>query len=267
MADLPGLPRPVEWAAPEHWQAIDFISDLHLSAALPRTFDTWAAYMQRTPADAVVILGDLFEFWPGSDAVQLDFEAGCIQVLEAAAQRRHVALMVGNRDFLLDRQLLQPLGVHWLEDPTVLRAWQRHAVWLTHGDALCLDDVAYQRFRAVVRDAKTQADFLALPLAQRVRLGAEARHASEAGRRRAPPPGGWPDLDLAACAACLRAGQAQVMVHGHTHRPGASPLAPGLHRQVLSDWDLDDPAPRAEVLRLRRDGFARLSPDAACSGG
>ena len=62
MADRPGLPRPVEWAAPEHWQAIDFISDLHLSAALPRTFDTWAAYMQRTPADAVVILGFCAEY-------------------------------------------------------------------------------------------------------------------------------------------------------------------------------------------------------------
>ena len=156
MADLPALPRAAEWVAPERWQAIDFISDLHLSAALPRTFEAWAAYMHGTTADAVVILGDLFEFWPGSDAVQLDFEASCLQVLRSAAQRCHVALMVGNRDFLLEPALLQQWGVRWLDDPTLLRAWC-HVAWLTHGDALCLDDLAYQQFRAVVRDAKTQA--------------------------------------------------------------------------------------------------------------
>ena len=86
---------------PQAWQAIDFISDLHLSDALPRTFEAWAAYMRGTTADAVFILGDLFEFWPGSDAVQLDFERRCIEVLRAAARQRSVALMVGNRDFLL----------------------------------------------------------------------------------------------------------------------------------------------------------------------
>lgn len=264
MADLPGLPRPAEWVAPERWQAIDFISDLHLSAALPRTVEAWAAYMHGTVADAVVILGDLFDFWPGSDAVQLDFEASCLQVLRSATQRRHVALMVGNRDFLLEPRLLQQWGVHWLDDPTLLRAWQCHTVWLTHGDALCLDDVAYQQFRAVVRDAKTQAVFLAKPLAERVRLGADVRHASEAGRRRMPPAGGWPDVDLTASLACLRAAGAATMVHGHTHRPGTSPLAPGLERHVLSDWDLDTTGPRAEVLRLCRDGFTRIAPDAAC---
>ena len=96
------LPPATEWAAPDDWQAIDFISDLHLSDALPRTFEAWAAYMQRTAADAVVILGDLFEVWLGDDAVQLDFEARCIEVLARRRAPAHVAFMVGNRDFLLD---------------------------------------------------------------------------------------------------------------------------------------------------------------------
>jgi UDP-2,3-diacylglucosamine hydrolase len=61
----------------------------------------------------------------------------------------------------------------------------------------------------------------------------------------------------------MRAAGAVHMVHGHTHRPGDSCLAPGYSRLVLSDWDLDDAPPRAEVLRLRRDGFARLAPAAA----
>ena len=255
------LPPAATWVAPGHWQAIDFISDLHLSEALPATFEAWATYMQGTTADAVLILGDLFEFWPGLDAVALPLEARCAQVLREAAQRRHVALMVGNRDFLLTPQFVQTLGVHWLVDPTLLRAWQ-FTLLLTHGDALCLDDVAYQQFRTFTRAAQTQADFLARPLAERVRLGAQVRHASEAGRRE-PPPGGWPDLHAAASLACLRAAGADTMVHGHTHRPGASQWVPGMQRQVLSDWDLDGTTARAEVLRLTSDGFARLSPAAA----
>jgi UDP-2,3-diacylglucosamine hydrolase len=264
MSAAPGvLPPATEWVTPERWQAIDFISDLHLSDALPRTFEAWASYMQGTAADAVVILGDLFEFWPGSDAVELDFEARCIDVVRDTAQRRHVALMVGNRDFLLTPRFLQDIGVQPLSDPTLLRAWSLQAVLLTHGDALCLDDVAYQQFRAWTRNPATQADFLARPLAERVKLGAGIRHASEAGRRQAPPAGGWADLDTGAAVACLKAAGATAMLHGHTHRPGPSALAPGFDRQVLSDWDLDDTPPRAEVLRLSRSGILRLAPGAA----
>jgi UDP-2,3-diacylglucosamine hydrolase len=136
-------------------------------------------------------------------------------------------------------------------------------VLLTHGDALCLDDVAYQQFRAWTRNPATQADFLARPLADRVKLGAGIRHASEAGRLQAPPAGGWADLDHAAAVACLRGAGATTLLHGHTHRPGASALAPGFDREVLSDWDLDQAPARAEVLRLSRKGIERLAPEAA----
>lgn len=256
------LPQAAEWAAPPSWQAIDFISDLHLSESLPRTVDGWAAYMHGSRADAIVILGDLFDYWPGSGAEQLPFEGRCMQVLRDAAQQRHVALMVGNRDFLLAPDLLQGLGVQPLVDPTLLRAFGQ-ALLLTHGDALCLGDVAYQKFRAWTRNAAAQAVFLAKPLAERVQFAGQLRHASEAGRNQAPPPEGWADLDFPASVACLQAADAHTMVHGHTHRPGASPLAPGYQREVLSDWDLDDSPPRAEVLRLSRDGLARLSLEEA----
>lgn len=260
------LPPATEWLAPGGWQAIDFISDLHLSDALPRTFEAWATYMRGTRADAVVVLGDLFEFWQGSDAVQLDFESSCIEVIRDTARQRPVALMVGNRDFLLTPSFLRDIGVMPLTDPTLLRAWGMCTL-LTHGDALCLADEAYQRFRAWTRDPATQRDFLARPLAERVALSANIRHASEAGRNQAPPEGGWADLDATAAVACLRAAGASTMLHGHTHRPGASSLGPGFERQVLSDWDVDAAAPRAEVLRLRPDGFERMSPEAAIARG
>ena len=257
------VPPIAELTAPSGWRAVDCISDLHLDAAHPATLQGLATYLGRTPADAVLILGDLFEFWPGSDAVQMDFEARCTEVLREAALQRHVAVMIGNRDFLLAADMLRGLGAHALDDPTLLRAWQQPPLLLTHGDGLCLSDVAFQKFRAFTRNPQAQVMFLAKPLAERVRMGVEGRHASEAGRSQESPPGGWPDIDFDAAVACLQSAGATTMVHGHTHRPGLSTLAPGFERQVLSDWDLDDAQPRAEVLRLRRDGLVRLSPDAA----
>jgi len=258
------LPPATEWLAPPGWQRIDFISDLHLCAAMPRTFEAWAGYMHGTPADAVLILGDLFEFWPGSDALQLDFEARCAERLRDTARRCQVGVMVGNRDFLLTPELLQSLGVQPLPDPTLLRAGPHH-VLLTHGDALCLSDRAYQQFRAWARNPATQGQFLSKPLAERVRVGASVRQASEAGRQRKPPVEGAGDLDADASVACLQAAGSRTLLHGHTHRPGDSELRPGYGRIVLSDWDLDDAPPRAEVLRLQPEGFSRLSPEAACA--
>lgn len=258
------LPPATDWVAPARWQAIDFISDLHLSQELPRTVEGWAAYMRGTSADAIVILGDLFDYWPGSDAAQLPFEGCCLQVLREAAKHRHVALMVGNRDFLLAPDLLQGLGVQALPDPTLLRAWGQDLL-LTHGDALCLSDQRYQQFRALARDPATQAEFLSKPLAERVRIGAGVRQASEAGRQRKAPAEGWGDLDFDASVACLRAAGSDMLLHGHTHRPGDSELQPGYSRIVLSDWNRDDQPARAEVLRLHPDGFSRLTPEAACA--
>src|SRR4051812_43339285 len=82
-------------------RAVDFISDLHLSEGLPATFAAWERYLARTTADAVFILGDLFEVWVGDDMRTLEFEARCVAVLAAAGARRPVWVQHGNRDFLL----------------------------------------------------------------------------------------------------------------------------------------------------------------------
>jgi len=262
------LPAASAWRADEAWRAIDFISDLHLCEAQPATFGGWAAYMRHSTADAIVILGDLFDFWNGDDAGELPFEGRCLQVLSECAARKWVGLMVGNRDFLITPALLERCGVKPLHDPTLLDAWQQPLL-LTHGDALCLDDVAYQKFRAWTRSAEVQRDFLSRPLAERLRVAASFRHASEASRQQVAPAGAGDaqphgDINLVAAVACLRQAGATRMVHGHTHRPGDSSLAPGFDRMVLSDWDLDAGATRAEVLRCTRDGMARLSLADAC---
>src|SRR5436309_5901464 len=95
-----------EIVAPPEWRMIDFLSDLHLTESTPRTVAAWADYMRRSAADAIFILGDLFEAWIGDDARHAGFEARCTGVLAEAATRRPVHFMVGNRDFLLGDEML-----------------------------------------------------------------------------------------------------------------------------------------------------------------
>jgi len=250
------LPAFFEFAAPRGWKAIDFISDLHLSEALPRTFEAWAGHLRHTPADAVFILGDLFEVWVGDDARALPFERLCVDVLADTASHRAVAFMVGNRDFLLGAAMLRDTGMMGLPDPTVLEAWGQR-VLLSHGDELCLDDRPYQAFRAEVRSDAWQRQFLGRPLDERLAVAAEIRNVSAARRRFDGDT--QVDVDAAEAVHWMHAMGAAEMVHGHTHRPGSNALAPGFKRHVLSDWDLDH-AERAEVLRLTRDGFQRMPP-------
>jgi UDP-2,3-diacylglucosamine hydrolase len=258
MAPLP-LPAFFEYAAPAAWRAIDFISDLHLSEALPRTTAAWAAHLLHTPADAVFMLGDLFEVWVGDDARERPFERACAEVLAEAACRRKIAFMAGNRDFLLGAAMLRDCGMMALPDPTRLAAWGQ-PVLLTHGDALCLSDAPYQAFRSEVRSAAWQTSFLARPLSERLQIAAELRRASDVRRRFDGDT--TADVDAGEAVRWMHALGAPEMVHGHTHRPGSSALAPGFKRHVLSDWDLDQ-GTRAEVLRLTRRGFERVAPAVA----
>ena len=247
-----------EFTADPAWVAIDLLSDVHLNASQPGTFAAWSKHLLNTPADAVLILGDLFEVWVGDDARHAGFEAECADVLRAASQRRALAFMPGNRDFLVGDALLAEVGMQRLADPTVLEAWGQHLL-LTHGDALCLADVDYQRFRAQVRSEAWQAVFLALPLAARQTQARAMRDASTAHRLQAQarmmPLG---EVDDAAAAAWLHQAGATTMVHGHTHRPGRHALPGGGQRIVLGDWDFDTQSPRAKALRLTRAGVATM---------
>ena len=255
----PALPAFFELQASPDWHAVDFISDLHLSDAMPRTFEAFARHMRHTPADAVFILGDLFEVWVGDDARERAFERQCVDVLAEAASHRRLGFMVGNRDFLLGAAMLRACGMMALPDPTLFDAWGQPLL-LTHGDALCLDDAPYQAFRREVRSPAWQTAFLVRALAERLDIAAQMRRVSE--QRREFDGAADSDIDTAEAVRWLHAMGAAELVHGHTHRPGSGTLAPGFKRHVLSDWDLDH-GQRAEVLRLTRQGFARLPPAAA----
>ncbi len=253
------LPNFYEVQADEAWAAIDFISDVHLSADEPQTFEAWREYLRRTRADAVFILGDLFEVWVGDDAADDGFEADCVAVLEEAASRVQLAFAVGNRDFLVGSRLRQRAAMTALADPTRLMAWN-HPVLLTHGDLLCTADTDYMAFRRMVRSEGWQDDFLSQPLAERRRQALRFREGSKAQalERIAKTGSAYNDIDTATAVAWMHQAGCRSLVHGHTHRPGTEVLAPGYTRYVLTDWDLKAPRPRGEILRLTRDGFARL---------
>lgn len=258
-ADATALPAFFQFEAPVEWQAIDFISDIHLAPTLPKTVAAWREHLLGTPADAVFILGDLFELWVGDDARHLPFERECAEVLAEAASRRSIAFMAGNRDFLVGARMRRDTGLLGLADPTLLDAWGRRLL-LSHGDALCLADIGYQAFRAEVRSEAWQRDFLAKPLDQRLAIAHEIRRRSGGARADTV----YADADAALAVAWMHATGAGDLIHGHTHRPGDDTLAPGFERHVLTDWDLDDAAhPRAGVLRLTRDGLERVAPSVA----
>lgn len=245
MPTLPGM----DLRAPSHWQVVDFISDLHLQAAEPVSFHAWQDYMGRTAADALFILGDLFEVWVGDDVLQdpHSFEHQCTDILRSTAQRIPVYMLHGNRDFLMGQSLMDACACTLLPDPTLLHTVSGR--WLlSHGDELCLDDVDYQAFRRQVRSPQWQADFLAQPLAQRLDIARGLRARSEARKREEQE---YADVDTAAALHWLKQYDAEHLIHGHTHKPGFHHLDAGCDRTVLTDWDLAAHPPRGEVLRLR----------------
>lgn len=248
-------PRYAELKAPAHWRVVDFISDLHLQASEPLTVQAWQDYLARTRADAVFMLGDLFEVWVGDDGLDGEdedalFERTCVEALHAAGVQRALYFLHGNRDFLLGTEAARRAACTLLDDPTVFIFGDQR--WLlSHGDALCLDDHEYLAFRAQVRTPAWQQTFLAQPLAQRRQIARGLRQKSEERKHSGVD---YADVDAPLARQWLQQAQATELIHGHTHKPADHELGAGLRRRVLSDWDLQAHPPRAEVLRLQQTG-------------
>ena len=253
---------------------IDFISDLHLHPSEMATFEAWSRYMRSTPAGSLFILGDFFEVWAGDDFLEsehADFENRCISVLKEQAPHLSIYFMAGNRDFLLKDKALTTAKMKALDDPCLLSA-HGHDFVLSHGDAMCLSDIEYLKFRQLVRDERWQAQFLAKPLQERLAIAksmrikseeekAKYRGAFEASKSDADKGNsqsesfmGLHDVDSEFANSVLDTFQSDTLIHGHTHRPGEYALSGNKRRIVLSDWDASCSPPRLEVLRLE-DGL------------
>ncbi len=229
------------------------ISDLHLSNDHPHSTELFLSFAANIApkAEALFILGDLFEYWAGDDDLDDPFHQGiCAALRELSARDTRIFIMHGNRDFLMDKKLGSACNAILLEDPTLIDLYGTPTL-LTHGDTLCTDDTDYQYFRKMVRDDSWQKQFLSQPLALRktqieqLRLQSESeKHGKEMALM---------DVNTETVDELLRLYSYPRLIHGHTHRP-----AKHLHhvdghtctRWVLGDWD-----DKANALRCDQSGI------------
>jgi UDP-2,3-diacylglucosamine hydrolase len=233
-----------------------FVSDLHLDAARPDITAQFLRFLrgEATHAEALYILGDLFEAWVGDDVSgepAASVRAALRQLVDAGVP---VFLMRGNRDFLYGPRFAAETGARLLPDPAVV-VLHGEPTLLMHGDLLCTGDAAYQAFRAQVRDPRWQAQFLAQPLPAREAFAAKARVASQEHQKDIGRGGAMDaitDADADAVASTLARYGVRRLIHGHTHRPAIHALEAGgrlAQRIVLGDW-----YEQGSVLRVDADG-------------
>lgn len=217
-----------------------FISDLHLSAQRPETNAAFFGFLNETAknAEALYILGDLFDYWVGDD--QLDVDPLAKRVADAlrrtAENGVEIFFMHGNRDFLIGERFAREARLTILPDPFLLEL-DGERVLLLHGDTLCTDDIAYQAFRKQARDPAWQAALLAQPFDARVAYAHRVREQSTADKSLKPED--IMDVNVDAVADVFRRYGVAKMIHGHTHRVATHIHAvDGKHctRWVLADW-------------------------------
>lgn len=216
-----------------------FISDLHLEDRQPRT-TRWLLDFLAGPAsqaEAVYILGDLFEYWIGDDAVSPTAREVAQATRELVSAGVKCYFMHGNRDFLLGESYAAQAGMELLPESLLIDLYGTPTV-LLHGDSLCTDDIEYQAFRQQSRMPEWQAQILALSIEERLQLADSARDASKKHTGTASME--IMDVNDAAVLDCFRQHGVQQMIHGHTHRPGRHQytLDDGskAERIVLADW-------------------------------
>ena len=216
-----------------------FISDLHLCTKQPQCVKVFMHFMKHIApqAEALYILGDLFEYWVGDDDIDDPLHQQITRAMRALTESgTRLFLMHGNRDLLMGKVLEQASGGTLLTDPTLIDLYGTPTI-LTHGDALCTDDVAYQSFRKQVHDAGWQQLFLAQPLAQRKTQIEQMRTRSESEKQTKSTE--IMDVNAESVAGFLREHGYPRLIHGHTHRPMHSQHhldGYTCERWVLGDW-------------------------------
>jgi UDP-2,3-diacylglucosamine hydrolase len=218
-----------------------FISDLHLCPTRPHVTQLFLHFMENTAtgAEALYVLGDLFEYWAGDDNLADPFNRNIANAFSRlAAHGTAIYLMHGNRDFLMGEAFAQATHLTLLADPSLIKLYGTQTL-LTHGDTLCTDDTDYQAFRVKVRNPAWQAEFLAQPLVQRKATIEELRRKSEAEKQLKPS--AIMDVNANAVNALLeRYSYPARLIHGHTHRPAQHTLqldGKACERWVLPAWE------------------------------
>ncbi len=215
-----------------------FIADIHLGREQPQISEQFVAFLQHkaVSAEALYILGDLFEVWIGDDALQPEHEAAIDALRTLSAKGVPVYVMRGNRDFLMAEGFEAMSGCQLLDDPTVIDLYGTPTL-LMHGDSLCSDDEEYQAFRAKTRTPAWRSWFLGMTTEERLAFAQQARQESQS--RSQAKPLAIMDVNQERVVAAMRSGGVTRFIHGHTHRPAIHSLeidGRSARRIVLGDW-------------------------------
>lgn len=235
--------------------AILFISDLHLDGSRPDITDQFVQFLEQeaTQADALYILGDLFEAWIGDDDPDPDKRRALDALKHLTDRRVPCYVMHGNRDFLMGKRFCSATGVQLLDDGTVVDVYGKR-VLLMHGDTLCTDDPDYQRLRRIVRNPVVKLLLRSLTLRQRQRLAEKMRAGSKAHIESMDKSRPYiMDVNADAVADVFRRYRVDWLIHGHTHRPAIHEVdvdGRRVTRIVLGDW-----YDQGSVLRWSADSF------------
>jgi len=228
-----------------------FISDLHIDASRPAIVGQFLDFLatEAKRAEALYILGDLFESWVGDDAPDAAQSAAIAGLHLLTSHGVPCFVLHGNRDFLLSEQFCRLSGAVLLPDPLIVTLYGE-PVLVMHGDALCTDDRAYQRLRATVREADWQRRFLALSVESRRALAGAARVGSQ--EHTATLEYAITDVNPDSVATAMRNAGTATLLHGHTHRPAIHAFEVDgrpCTRIVLGDW-----YDQGSLLRWDRNG-------------
>jgi UDP-2,3-diacylglucosamine hydrolase len=230
-----------------------FISDLHLQESHPRTAEAFFCFLAGRAAHArqLFLLGDIFEYWAGDDDLGSPFHQRVVDALRSLSDAGvEIFWIAGNRDFLVGAGFAHAAGLTLLAEPHIATIGGQR-VALVHGDAECTGDTKYMEFRAQVRQPAWQQQFLAMPLAQRKAIIAGLRE----GSREAHTTKSYEMMDVTpdAVDALFATTGADVIIHGHTHRP-ALHEQDGRRRYVLPDWELDTGHERGGWIAIDEGG-------------
>ena len=215
-----------------------FISDLHLDASRPGITQLFLEFLENeaSRADALYILGDLFEAWIGDDAGDEVGDAVADALAKLHARGVPCFYIHGNRDFLLGDAYARRARMTLLPDPSLVEI-EGNPVLLMHGDTLCTDDAPYQAFRKQTHEPEWQRAFLARPVAERRAFAEQAR--AESRRYTKSVADAITDVNAEVVSGTFRDHGVDRLIHGHTHRPARHATALGgkpVERVVLGDW-------------------------------
>lgn len=218
--------------------AILFISDLHLSQERPTITRLFSRFLQQQAqsAEALYILGDLFEVWLGDDMILPEYEEAIRDLKTVTDSGVPVYIMYGNRDFLMREKFEVLTGATLIHEPCVIDLYQQTTL-LLHGDTLCTDDIEYQKLRAMVRNPQWQDEILSKTPEERLALARQLRDTSKA--ETAQKDNTIMDVNQQAVEQTMRDNRVLKLIHGHTHRPGFHNFQldnQHAERIVLGDW-------------------------------